>query len=237
MAEGNPEAGEQPKAAGQAPKSRRMTWIILAVVVVVVAVGGVAAYYLMQQPNIQLTALNVGQPAQSPVTQTVQNQGRVSGSGSFSYTATLAGSYYLTFDNSFSIVSSKSVTVSYTVAGKQYSTGVSLKPGETKDIYVGLDAGGQVTGTFSTSGGSGNDIDFWITGNTCTEKVSFSFTLVNSGPVSGYATVCFRSDGSCLGTNKYYVLAGQQLPVSWSAVLSECNNHVFAALVTGQQKG
>ena len=233
-----PMTEEQSKAVEQPPKSRRMVWIVVAVaVVVLVAVGGVAAYYLLQQPNIQLTALNVGQPAQSPVSQTVQNQGRVSGSASFSYTASLTGSYYLTFDNSFSLVSSKYVSLNYSVAGKQYSTAVSLSAGQTKDVFVGLNAGGQVSGSFSTSGGSGNDVNFYVVGNTCSETVSFSFTLVNSGPVNGYATVSFRSDGSSIWTNKYFVSAGQQLPVSGSVSLSDCGNHVFSALVTAQQKG
>ncbi|MGA1975147.1 MAG: emp24/gp25L/p24 family protein [Conexivisphaerales archaeon] len=231
-------AEEKPKGARQAPKSRRMVWIVAAVVVVVlVAVGGVAAYYLLQQPNIQLTAFNVNQPVQSPVTQTVQDQGTVSGSRSFSYTSTLAGSYYLTFDNSFSTFSSKYVTVNYSVAGKQYSTAVSLNAGQTKDITVALIAGGQVTGTFSTTGGSGNDVNFYIVGNTCSEQVTFSFILVNSGPVSGYANVSFRSDGSSIWTNKYYVPAGQQSTVEVTRVLSDCGNHVFSAVVTSQQKG
>lgn len=136
-----------------------------------VGVGGYFGYQALQQPNIQLTALNIGQPAQTPLTQQVQNQGRVSGTASFSYTASLKGSYYLTFDNSFSILSSKYVSINYSVAGKGYSTAVSLSAGETKDVLVGLGIDGQVSGSFSASGGSGNDVNFYIVGQTCSEGV------------------------------------------------------------------
>ena len=218
---------------------KRATKIVVAMLTLVVILGAAVAYYFVKiapQPNMQVTALNSGQPAQTPLSQQVQNQGRVPGSATFSYTANLKGSYYLTFDNTFSFFSSKYVVVSYTVADKQYNTGVSLRAGETKNIYVGLDSGGQVTGTFSTTGGSGNDVNFSITGNTCSETIPFSFMLVNSGPVSGYVNVAYQSDGSSLWTNKYFVASGQQLPVSGSVSLSDCDNHAFSATVTAQQK-
>jgi len=213
---------------------------LLIVVLLLVVVGAGAAYYLIEvapQPNLQLTAIDLGTPVQNQQAQTVLDQGRVSGSSSFSYTATLPGSYYLTFDNSFSVFSSKNVAVTYTVAGKQYTTGVAVGAGQTQSIYTALGSGGQVTGSYSVSGGSGNDVDFSIMGDTCTETVSFSFTIVNSGPVGGYASVAYQSDGSSIWTNRYYVPAGQQLPVSGSGSLSDCNNHTFAAIVTSQQKG
>jgi len=165
------------------------------------------------------------------------NQGLVSQSGSFSYIANLTGSYYLTFDNSFSVFSTKNVALSYVVAGKQYNTGVTIGAGQVQTIFVGLGSGGQVTGNISVSGGSGNDIDFSIVGNTCTEAVPFSFTIVNSGSVGGYATVAYQSDGSSIWTNRYYVSAGQQLPVSGSGNLLDCNSHNFSAVVTAEQKG
>jgi hypothetical protein len=206
----------------------------------VLVIGAASVYYLVEvapEPNLQLTAIKSAIPVTTPLSQNVQDQGLVSSSGTFSYTASLKGSYYLTFDNSFSIFSSKSLSVSYSVAGKQYDTGVSLRPGDTKNIFVALDSGGQVSGSFTVSGGSGNDVNFYVVGNTCTEVVSFASTLVNSGPVSGYASVAYQSDGSSIWTNKYFVPAGQQVPISGSASLSDCGNHNFTAVVTAQQKG
>jgi hypothetical protein len=82
-----------------------------------------------------------------------------------------------------------------------------------------------------------NDVNFYIVGNTCSEQVTFSFILVNSGPVNGYANVSFRSDGSSIWTNKYYVPAGQQSTVEVTRIISDCGNHTFSAVVTSQQKG
>lgn len=161
----------------------------------------------------------------------------VSQSGSFSYTANLTGSYYLTFGNSFSVFSSKNVALTYNVAGKRYDTGTTVIAGATQTIFVGLPSGGQVTGNFTVSGGSGNDVDFSIVGDTCTETVPFSFTIVNSGSVGGYGSVAYQSDGSSIWTNRYYVAAGQQLPVSGSGSLLDCNTHTFAAVITAQQRG
>jgi hypothetical protein len=46
----------------------------------------------------------------------IYNAGRVSGGTSFSFTANSSGAYILHFDNSFSLLSSKQVTVSYDVS-------------------------------------------------------------------------------------------------------------------------
>lgn len=207
---------------------------------VLLVAGAASAYYILDvapQPNLQLTAIQSAPPVKNPQSQQVQSQGRISGAGTFSYTPSLKGTYQLTFDNSFSLFSSKQVAVSYTVTGKQYNTGVSLSAGQTKEISTNLDSGQQVSGSFSTSGGSGNDVNFYIVGNTCSEQLSFSFIIVNSGPVSGYATVAYNSDGTQLWTNKYFVPAGQQVPVSGSASLSDCDNHTFASVITLAQKG
>jgi len=48
---------------------------------------------------------------------------------------------------------------------------------------------------FTISGGSGNDTDFYIAADTCTQTVNFSFTLVNSESANGYATVQIELDG------------------------------------------
>lgn len=216
------------------------TATIAALFVVLLVVVAAAGYYELEvapQPNLQITALVTSTPVQDNQDLTVLNQGLVSGSGSFSYTANLTGSYYLTFGNAFSVFSSKNVAVTYTVAGKQYNTGVSVGAGATQTIFVGLAPGEQVTGSYTVSGGSGNDADFSIVGDTCTETIPFTFTIVNSGPVGGYATVAYQSDGTSIWTNKYYVPAGQQLPVTGSGNLLDCNNHAFTAAVTSQQKG
>ena len=50
-----------------------------------------------------------------PVGNTIIDLGRVTGGGSFEFTASRDGNYTVTFDNSFSISTSKTVTMSYDV--------------------------------------------------------------------------------------------------------------------------
>jgi hypothetical protein len=217
-------------------KSRLLLYVVIVVVVLIGAVGVYYLYQNSQQPNIQATAINIVSPLQSPASSNVVDQGRVSGKGSFSYTASLNGDYYLTFDNSFSFFAPKYVSVNYSVAGKQYTTAVSLSPGETKNVNVGLDAGGQVSGSFNASGGSGNDVNFRIVGNTCSESVAFSFSLVNAGSANGFADVAFTVDGSSAWSNRYFVSMNSSVPVSGSVTLNDCGAHTFKVVVTNQQK-
>jgi hypothetical protein len=51
----------------------------------------------------------------NPTGAQIYSAGRVSGGTSFSFTADSSGAYILHFDNSFSLISSKQVTVSYNV--------------------------------------------------------------------------------------------------------------------------
>jgi hypothetical protein len=65
---------------------------------------------------------------------TVYDAGRVTGGTSFSFTANQPGAYILHFDNSFSLLSSKQITVSYSV-GSTLIPGVSPN---TSYIIIGI---------------------------------------------------------------------------------------------------
>ena len=162
--------------------------------------------------------------------------GRVSYSRSFNYTAVADGSYELIFDNSFSTFSSKNVAISYSVAGAPTTTSLSVPAGSSNQITVQLKVGQRLSGSFSASGGSGNDVNFEIVGQTCSESIAFSFDLANSGTASGSATVAFQADGQQLWTNNDLVAAGQQVPASGTATLPNCASHNFGIVVTQQQK-
>lgn len=210
--------------------------MIILAVVVSGGIGGTLIYQAAQQPNIQATSINVPQSTTYPRSSTVVNNGVVSNSGSFDYTATLPGGYAVTFDNGFSTFSSKSVSVSYNVAGTSYTKSLVVSAGTSESLSFTMSTGERLYGTFTVSGGSGNDVDFYIVAQTCTQTVSFSFTLVNSGSANGYASVQFHSDGTALWTNRYYVAQGQQIPESGSVSLSDCSAHSYQIVVSQTQK-
>jgi len=229
-------AEEKPKALEQAPKSRRMVWIIVAVVVVVlVAVGGVAAYYLLKQPDIEVTQLNVASN-DNPTSSTVADQGTVSGYAYFSYRAPQVGTYDLVFGNEMSMISSKSVSLNYSTGGPSNLMSFSISPGASRVVSADLTEGQWISGDFTVSGGSGNDVYFQIVANTCSNQVSFSFVLVNAGTANGFAQVSFTVDGTSAWSNRYFVQVGQQLPVNGSVTLQDCGSHDFNVVVTSQQK-
>ena len=178
-------------------------------------IGGALIYQAAQQPNIQATSI-IPQATKNPRLSIPVNEHIVANSGTFDYTTTLAGTYVLTFDNSFSTFSSKSISVSYTAAGTSATKSFAVEGGNTETISFNLSTGDRLYGSFTVSGGSGNDIAFYITAQTCTQTVDFSFTLVNSGSANGYATVHFQSDGTSVWSNRYYVAKGELLPESGS---------------------
>ena len=210
--------------------------LVIILVVILGGIGGTLIYQAAQQPNIQVTNINIPQATAIPRTSTVVDGGRVVNSGTFDYTTTLPGTYTLVFDNSFSVFSSKSVAVSFTVAGASDSNSFVVQPGNVANLDFTLTAGNRLTGTFSVSGGSGDDIDFYVTARTCTQTVNFSFVLVNSGSANGYATVQFQVDGQAFWTNRYFVAQGQQLPENGSVVLSDCNGHAYNIVVSKTEK-
>jgi len=213
-----------------------MTIVIVVVAILGGGIGGTVVYQAAQQPNIQATSINIPQAITNPQYSIPVNDHIVANSGTFDYTTTLPGTYVLTFDNSFSTFSSKSVSVSYTAAGISATKSFVVSGGNTEELSFTLSNGDRLYGSFSVSGGSGNDIAFYITAQTCTQTVSFSFYLVNSGSANGYATVHFQSDGTSIWSNRYYVGQGQQLPENGSVVLSDCSAHTYNILISQTQK-
>lgn len=206
-----------------------------AIAVVIIVVGSVGGYFVYEgslQPNIQVTNINITQPNQSPQSNVVFGGGRVANGETFNYVATLVGNYVMTFDNSFSTFSSKSVTLSFGTGGPLNQQSIQVGAGDVQTVQVALSVGQDLNGSFQVSGGSGNDINFEIVGNTCTESVSFSFVLVNSGSANGYSVVSFQSDGNSIWSNRYFVQQGQQTSESGSATLNDCNSHTFNVVVS-----
>jgi hypothetical protein len=185
---------------------------------------------------MQVTTISIAQPLQNPASDNVVNLGRVTSSGSISYAATLDGSYVLTFDNRFSDVP-KSVAVTYSVAGgPSNAMSFTVPDGGSQTITVHLSAGQSITGSFTVAGGPNNEIEFRIIANTCTEAVSFSFSVVNAGSANGFATVAFQVDGQMAWSNKYFAQTSQQLPASGTLSLDNCASHNFNIAMVSQQK-
>jgi len=220
-----------------APKRKRNFAIVLLLIAVVGIPGGYYAYQSSLQPSIQVTNISTAQPTQTSSSQNVVNLGRVTSTGSISYNAVLNGTYLMVFDNRFSD-SPESVAVTYSIGGgPSNSMSFTVPRGSSRDVSTTLQAGQSITGTFTVAGTSNNDIAFQIVANTCTEAISFSFSIVNTGNANGFATVGFQADGKTVWSNRYFVQTGQQAPESASATFSSCPSHNnYNVVVLSQQK-
>jgi hypothetical protein len=210
--------------------------IIVAALVVVGGYGGTRVYQASFQPNIQATAVDIGTPSMSPSSSRALDDGRVISPVSFDYTTSLPGTYALVWDNSFSVFTSKSVSVTYTVSGSTHTQSFTVQPGTSQELSFSLETGDRIYGNFAVSGGS-NDVNFYITAQTCTETVTFSFTLVNPGNANGFATARLTKDGQdTTWSNRYYVPQGGQVPGGGTVTLPDCATHVFNVAVSTQEK-
>jgi hypothetical protein len=210
--------------------------IIIAALVVAGGYGGNRIYQDSLQPNIQATAVNIGTPSMNPSSSTPIDNGRVTSPGSFDYTTSLRGTYSLVWDNSFSVFTSKSVSVTYTVSGSTHSQSFTVSPGHSYELSFNLGTADRIYGNFVVSGGS-NDVNFYITAQTCSETVSFSFTLVNPGNANGFATARLLEDGKdTTWSNRYYVPQGGQAQGGGTANLPDCASHIFSVSISTQEK-
>ena len=215
------------------PKSSSLIKLIVLALVIVAVValfagglyyGGTQIYQASLRPNIQVTNVNIGQSTTNPRTARTLDDGRV-------------GTYSLYFDNSFSVFSSKAISLSYTVGGTNDMKAISIPAGNSYYLSFDLAENVRITGSFTVAGGSGNDVNFYITAATCTETIPFTFSLVNPGQSNGFATVNVLVDGTqTQWSNRYFVPQGQQVAESGSIPLTNCNAHTVTIVVSSQEK-
>jgi hypothetical protein len=207
--------------------------------ILVLGIFGGFYYYTQDylQPNIQVTNLNISAPVTIPQTSVVVNEGRVFGSGSFDFTPSLAGTYDMVFNNSFSFIATKHVSVNYSAGGTSSSPSLVIPAGLSTTVGVVLSPSEQLDGTFQVSGGAGNDINFEIVANTCMQKVSFSFTLVNVGTSSDFANVSLTAGGKSFWTNRYLIPSGQKVSESGQTNIPDCISRSYNVTIVSVTKG
>lgn len=221
------------KTGTVSPEAKRTITIGIGIAAAI-AIGAVA-YQLSLQPDIQVSNLSVSTKHNNEFVK-VLDHGRVSNSGDFYYTSPNNDSYYLVFSNDFSFISTKYVGVSYTDKGQYYSETFQVAPGTYKSIPVYAYSGKSVSGSFNVAGGSGNDVDFFVARESCSQSLSFSFSLANYGPVSGEAQVTLQSDGSSVWSNSYFVESQKQINQRGTATLSDCNQHEYKMMINSQKR-
>jgi len=215
------------------PNAKRT--IVIGISVAAAIAIGVVAYQLSLQPNMEVSDLNVSTNPNNQFMK-VLDQGRVSESGHFHYTSPQDSSYYIVFSNDFSIISTKYVSVSYTDKGQSFTRTFEVPAGAYKSIPVYAYSGQSVDGSFIVSGGSGNDVDFYIATSTCSQTISFTFNLSNYGPVNGNAEVTLQSDGTSIWSNSYFVESQKRISESGSTIMLDCNQHHFKMVVSSQKR-
>ena len=177
------------------------TAIVLTFVIAIGAIGIYLFYEVSLQPNIQVTSIEITPPIKETIKKNVIDLGRVSRSSSFNYNADKTGIYTMVFSNTFSTFSSKSVSVTYSADERSDTQSFKVPPGTIRSIPFALSSGQKIEGSFTVSGGSGNDVNFLIERETGTQNLSFSFKLVNSGSADGYADVNIQAYSKTVWSN------------------------------------
>ena len=198
----------------------------------ILAVAGVFLYFNALPPNILISEIDID-PIKNEQFVTVQNLGRVYSSDSFNYYSKDGGTYFLIFSNSFSVFSDKSVSVSYTDKGKSYQKNLYVPAGYSEEIEVFVYPKQSVSGQMQIRGGSGDDVNFRIVTEECTQRVSFSFALFNAGQVNGDATVKLLAGDSEYWSSNYVLAANEKITRSDSVTIPNCKD---LKLVISEQK-
>lgn len=223
-------SGKSKPLSPQAKKSLAGAGIGIAVVI-----GGIFVYYETLQPDIQVSNF-AASPSYSTKDVRVLDHGRVSTVGDYYYNPTQKGTYYLVFGNGFSFISTKYVGLAYTDGGKQYTTQFSIPPGIKQKIKVFADTGQTLSGRYQVEGGSGDDVNFSIIQERCTQVVRFSFTVSNYGQVDGNAQVVLKSDGRQVWSNNYFVEPRKEMDKSEQTSIQDCVKHSFSLEVLQQSR-
>jgi len=183
-------------------------------------------YSLTILPNISVSDITVSSiPHEEFVT--VLDYDRVSNYRSFYYDPEVTGTYNLVFSNDFSFISTKYVETKYSDKGKFYTQSFQVPPGTHKIIPVYASSGQVISGDFSVSGGSGNDVDFYIGTVTCSQTVTFSFSLINTGPVDGRTEITLESDGQPIWSNNYFIEKNTQVRKDGRVTINDCYEHEY----------
>jgi len=177
-------------------------------------------------PNISVSDVTVNSvPREEFVT--VLDYGRVPNYSSFYYQPKVFGTYNLVFSNDFSFISTKYVEAKYSDNGKFYTQSFQVPAGANKIIPVYAGSGQVISGDFSVSGGSGNDVDFYIGTVTCSQTVTFSFNLINTGPVDGNSEIILEADGQSVWSNNYFIEKNTQARKDGKVTINDCYQHEY----------
>jgi len=189
-----------------------------------------------QQPNVQATDINILQNIEKSPPETIFDDPRASNL-TFQFVTTQQGTYFFNYDNSFSVGPSPTkISVSFSLGDKSNNETLYLCPGCW--LWKGYDVSANqvIAIQFTLTGGSPNDIHFYITVQTCSHTVEFSFTLVNNGNATGNATVQLQGDGISYWQRAYSVGQGQNLPQSGNVFPADCIAHNYNVNVTAVEK-
>lgn len=223
-------------ARPESPKKYIAIGIGLAVAAIAVYLALPFVHQNTLQPNYQITDLLFSEPRQDTTQITDLQQARVANSSSFNYVAERSGDYSLVFSNTFSLVSDKQVSLSYSIDGDRTARTITVPAPSKVSIPIKTQSGQTIEGSFTISGGSGNDVDFFIMHKECSQTIISSFNLVNAGKGNGTAFVTMKADGQTIASNQYYLTSNQQVTKTMKATIADCDSHSYTMMVEKQTR-
>ena len=94
-----------------------------------------------------------------------------------------------------------------------------------------MEAGERIRGNFNVTGHPDQGILFYLILPKCTQSISFSFVLANTGQYGRSASVELAADGAPVWSNGYLIESGKLAPDRGTASIDDCWEHSYKLLL------
>jgi len=150
------------------------------------------------------------------------------GSYSFDYTAKDSGVYEMYFVNSWENPDPVFVSLKYYAPQrKMHAEALSIPYKSVMQFTEIMEANESIKGNFNVTGHPNQGILFYLILPKCSQSVSFSFVLANTGQDSRSTSVELTADGVPVWSSSYLVESGKTAPASGTATIDGCTERSY----------
>ena len=150
------------------------------------------------------------------------------GSYSFNYTAKEPGTYEMYFVNAWENQDPVFISLEYSAPQRNMKAEALSIPYKSQMQFTEiLEANESIRGNFNVTGHPNQGILFGLNLPKCSQSVSFSFYLANTGQESRSTSVELVANGVPVWSNSYFVESGRLVADSGTAAVDDCTEHSY----------
>lgn len=150
------------------------------------------------------------------------------GSYSFDYTANESGVYEMYFVNPWENQDPVSISLRYSAPQRDMKAqSLSIPYLSQMHFREIMEAGESISGNFNVTGHPNQGILFTLLLPKCSQSVSFTFVLANTGQVDASTSARLEADGRTVWSDGYSVEAEKISAGRGTATINDCNEHTY----------